>query len=165
MAATTSRATIEEIQRRMAQIRLELHEDVRSAVTSARSMTDWRVLVASHPWLYAAAAAAIGYLVVPKRAREARNSSLSAAPTGQVQAGAVASDRVPEPQRGYGPVLSTAFSLVAPLLVRLGQNYFLNSVERWLAQYPLFGTEEKPAPAPSGNSARWPNGAHSSMPR
>ena len=36
-------------------------------VSSARDLTDWRHYVRSFPWLSVTAAAAIGYLVVPRR--------------------------------------------------------------------------------------------------
>src|SRR5579875_3878803 len=65
--AKSSPADIGEIQRRMAQIRRELHEDVREAVKGAQSLTDWRSQVRNHPWLALGAATLVGYLIVPKR--------------------------------------------------------------------------------------------------
>ena len=65
--AKSTPADINEIQRRMAQIRRDLHEDVREVVKGAQSLTDWRSQVRSHPWLALGAAAALGYFVVPKR--------------------------------------------------------------------------------------------------
>ena len=48
--AKSTPAEINEIQRRMAQIRRELHEEVREAVKGAQSLTDWRSQVRHHPW-------------------------------------------------------------------------------------------------------------------
>ena len=66
-ANSTISAEISDIQRRMAQVRHEMHQEVQGAVKGARSLTDWRSLVRSHPWLSLGVAAAAGYLIVPKR--------------------------------------------------------------------------------------------------
>jgi hypothetical protein len=59
------------IQRQMQQVRAEMREDVREMVASARELTDWTWYVRSYPWVCIGAAAAVGYLVVPARARPA----------------------------------------------------------------------------------------------
>ena len=70
VTAKSTPAEINEIQRRMAQIRHELHEEVREAVKGAQSLTDWRSQVRNHPWLALGAAAVMGYMIVPRRRRE-----------------------------------------------------------------------------------------------
>ena len=67
MARADSPAELSDIQRRMAQIRHDMHEEVQGAVRGAQSLTDWRSMVASHPWAALGAAAAVGYLAVPHR--------------------------------------------------------------------------------------------------
>lgn len=62
-----SRYESERIRDRMAQIRLELDQDVGAVVENAKELTDWRAFVKRHPWFTTCAAAALGYLVVPKR--------------------------------------------------------------------------------------------------
>ena len=57
----------EQIRRRMAQIRTDLHDDVDVIVETARVMADWRHYWSSYPWACLAAAAAVGYLVVPTK--------------------------------------------------------------------------------------------------
>jgi hypothetical protein len=153
MSTESSRAAIEDIQRQMAQIRLALHQDVDGAVKGARSMTDWRAVVASHPWAALAAAAALGYLVVPKRQpAEVSGGQLAGAPT-PIIAESETPDRQVGTRRGRWAVLSTAFSLLAPVVVRAGQNYLLEYVQRWLAQYPPFSEDGMPLEARSGKPA------------
>jgi len=55
------------LQKQMAQIRSELHADVRGIVDNARVMSDWKYYVRRYPWACVAGAAALGYLVVPRR--------------------------------------------------------------------------------------------------
>ena len=62
-----SKQQAEEIQRQMAEIRCALHENVTGIVESARAMSDWRYYVRRYPLVSAAAAVALGYLVVPAR--------------------------------------------------------------------------------------------------
>lgn len=57
----------EAIRREMATIRCDLHDDVHDVVETARDMADWRFYVRRYPWVAAAAAAALGFLIVPPR--------------------------------------------------------------------------------------------------
>jgi len=59
--------SIKAIQQRMQQVRHDMGDEVGELVESARDMTDWRKYVRSNPWVCLAAAAAVGYVVVPKR--------------------------------------------------------------------------------------------------
>lgn len=55
------------IQKRMEELRGHLAEDVEDVIRSTKQMADWQEYVTRYPWLCMGAAAAIGYLVVPKR--------------------------------------------------------------------------------------------------
>jgi hypothetical protein len=57
----------EKIREHMALIRSELHADVGAVVENARELTNWRGFVKRHPILSVSAAAALGFLVVPRR--------------------------------------------------------------------------------------------------
>ncbi len=57
----------ESIRKRMAELRRELTCDVRDVSRSARQMTNPLYYMRRFPWASAAAAAAIGYLLVPKK--------------------------------------------------------------------------------------------------
>src|SRR5947209_12012268 len=59
--------------RSMARIRRELHEDVRGVVESAEAVTDWKHWIRDYPWASVAAAAAVGFFLVPKRRRKGRS--------------------------------------------------------------------------------------------
>lgn len=57
----------EEIRNEMARVRRELDENVVAVVQQAKELADWRNFVRRHPLLTVSAAAAVGFLVVPKR--------------------------------------------------------------------------------------------------
>jgi hypothetical protein len=142
-----------DIQRRMAQIRRELHEDVKEAVKGAQSLTDWRSQVGSHPWLALGAAAVLGYMIVPKRRRPEIPTIVSVNPvtTGPgVGLSATAPPSSPPRKRRSG-ILGSAFGLVAPIAVRAAQNYAIQYLEQWLAAQQI---RPGPVPAP-GSGARY----------
>jgi hypothetical protein len=68
-------ASIKAIQQRMQQVRHDLGDEVGELVESAKDMTDWRKYVRANPWVCLAAAAAVGYVVVPKRSPRLRLNS------------------------------------------------------------------------------------------
>jgi hypothetical protein len=125
---------ISELQRRMAQIRREMHEDVQGAVRGARSLTDWRSILADHPWGALSAAAGVGYLLVPHRASEPQATRGTPA---RVLADQGQTTRVSRSAGERFRPVSAAFSLLAPVLVRAAQNYALNYFEQWLAANPF----------------------------
>lgn len=55
------------IRRRMAELRRDLTGDVREVGRGACEMTDWTHYVRRFPWATVAVAAAIGYMLVPRR--------------------------------------------------------------------------------------------------
>jgi hypothetical protein len=59
---------VQEIRRRMAALRRELQGDVEQVGESAQAVSNWRYYVRRYPWVAVAAAAAVGYLVVPQKA-------------------------------------------------------------------------------------------------
>lgn len=65
----TSELRAESIRRRMAEIRRDLNDTAGQISNQVRQLRDWRYYVRSHPWLFAAAAAAAGYLIVAERPR------------------------------------------------------------------------------------------------
>ena len=56
----------EVIRQRMDALRHSLKDDVALVASSVRTKSDWRYYVQNHPWLSAGAAAAVGYLLVPR---------------------------------------------------------------------------------------------------
>ena len=61
--------TGEEILQRMAMIRLRIDEHTDGLVAQVNALSDWRSYVRRYPWLSVSAAAAIGFVVVPSRAK------------------------------------------------------------------------------------------------
>lgn len=56
----------------MSQVREHLSHDVHEIAENARVMSDWRYYVRNYPLICAAAAVAVGYLIVPSRVRIVR---------------------------------------------------------------------------------------------
>ena len=48
-------------------IRCDIDQDLEEMVASARSMVDWKHYVKTYPWVCLGTAAALGFLIVPKR--------------------------------------------------------------------------------------------------
>jgi hypothetical protein len=154
VAMTTAKSTtadITEIQQRMAQIRRDMHEDVREAVKGAQSLTDWRSQVRSHPWVALGTAAGLGYLIVPKRHPAPAPAIVTVAPAAATQPIASA------PKKKRWGLIGSAFGLLAPIAVRAAQNYAIQYLEQWIASQPPgagrtpFGAGLFPgAPAPGG---------------
>jgi hypothetical protein len=140
---STSSTDIEDIQRRMAQIRHEMHEDVRGAVQGAQSLTDWRSLVKSRPWLSVGLAAAAGYMLVPRRPPVPPIMTVTGVTLppalGTVDAG---------PRPRTGSTFSFVLGLFAPVILRAAQGYAAHHLEAWLSSHPLplvgIGHERQP---------------------
>jgi hypothetical protein len=56
-----------DLQLRMAQVRRAVVWDVEETTTAAKRLTDWRYYVRQFPWATAAAVAAVGFLLVPRK--------------------------------------------------------------------------------------------------
>lgn len=65
-----SQPTPDEIIARMQSVRSRLGDDASSVRTSVKELTDWKLAVRRFPWAAAGLAAAVGFLVVPKRSVE-----------------------------------------------------------------------------------------------
>ena len=134
-------AEIAEIQQRMARIRREMHKDVQGAVRGAQSLTDWRNLLANHPWAGLGIAMGLGYLIVPRKKMESRSGDASAAHALVEAKQALAAVAASESARTRFRPVGFAFRMLTPVLFRAAQNYALNQLEQWLASHP-FGTHE-----------------------
>jgi hypothetical protein len=155
MTKPSSSMDAADIQRRMAQIRHVMHQEVQGAVQGARTLTDWRSLVKSYPWLSLSVAAAVGYFVVPKRRKETPTVVTVAAPGPEFLANAGSGTQDERARSTRWTLLGTAFSLLAPIAVRAAQNYALTYFEQWLANHPL---------APSGGKEHDGSGRPASEP-
>jgi len=151
---------IEEIRRRMAQIRMELHQDMQGVVAGTDAATDWRYYVRLYPWASLGAAALVGYLVIPRRRRSVTEVARKAAEaaTEKVQQ-AVETARPKTKAKAEGPaeketrkkgMLGLALGFLAPVVSRAVQGYAAQYVENLIAQQGMtMGPQPQPA-APSG---------------
>ena len=148
--AKSTPADVTEIQRRMAQVRHELHEEVREAVKGAQSLTDWRSQVRNHAWLALGAAAVVGYMLVPRRRREPAPTIVTVAPPAPSAAQALLQPAAaaPQPKKRSG-LMGSAFSLLAPIAVRAAQNYAIQYLEQWISAQPA-GAGPGSRPSSSG---------------
>jgi hypothetical protein len=128
---------ISDIQRRMAQIRHDMHQEVQGAVKGAQSLTDWRSFVTSHPWLSISVASVVGYLIVPARRSTSPTIVTVAHPSSDPRSPTVGPDQKSASKLSGWSILGTAFSLLAPIAVRGAQSYVLGHLEQFLAQHPF----------------------------
>lgn len=132
--ATTPATNTEEIERirgEMAQIRLDLHENVQGAVEGARALADVSSYFKNHFWAVAGVAAVVGYWLVPRRAPEPAPTKEDVRET--VQSVMSRRDRAKEAAASGGGTLGTLFGLVAPIATRVAQGYAVGLVEDWLS--------------------------------
>lgn len=112
----------DEIRRRMTTIRTALHANVDTIVDTARQTIDWRYQVKRHPWACAAAAAAIGFLVVPRGARKVQlDGNIGAAIADQL--------KTLEKKKHVSVMRTLWSSLVFPLAVRAAQKGAVSYLE------------------------------------
>src|SRR5271155_5547418 len=107
-AESTNPTAIADIQRQMAQIRSDMHQEVQGAVRTAQALTDWHAAVRNHPWLSLTGAAIAGYLIVPKRQPQAPTIVAMGSPSALMAAApeARSSDSKNTPWKFVGTALS-----------------------------------------------------------
>ncbi len=126
-----SASDVEDIRREMAEIRHKIHRDVAEVVEEAGSALNWRSYLQRAPWIAAAAAFGIGYLVVPRRSRVESRPAPAAAPLPRA---------LPRKETPSGlnvsvrSIAGTLFTLVLPIAVRFGQSYAVGWLEDRLSR-------------------------------
>ena len=142
---------IDAIRQQMAQIRHELHQDVRGVVENAEAVTDWRRYYRMYPWACLAVAFAIGYLIVPKRRRKIPRDLVDARRYDKVRED-VQEAKEPAKKAASKGVLGAIFGMLVPVVVRAAQGYAVQYFESWLAQQQslLAGLGAAAHPAPGG---------------
>ena len=130
---STAPPDIDDIRRKMAQIRRDLHQDVKGVVQGAEAATDWRRFIRNYPWASMGVALAVGYLIVPRRHK---TPTIHVAPIEVARATAPEAPRLvePEPKKKGKGLLGTVFGLVAPVALRAIQGYALQFAEQWMTQ-------------------------------
>lgn len=139
--------TGEDIQRRMAEIRHDLHKDVRDVVASAGAVTDWRRFITMYPWATLGTAFAVGYLVVPRRHHVPSGTVIPPGAEKQIRAAIDTLEKEPEPPKGRRVgMFATVWSLAGPIVIRAAQTYAAQFLERQISQY------EQSVPSADANS-------------
>jgi ElaB/YqjD/DUF883 family membrane-anchored ribosome-binding protein len=160
-AVATATNEVDEIRRRMAQIRHELHQDVKEVVEGAEEVTDWRRYVRLYPWAAVGATSAAGcivtYLIVPRRRPGADRDGERPAEVRVIRESDLDS------KKRRKSLIGAAFGMVAPLAWRAVQNYAMGYLEQWIAQQQQqymasTGPVPEPPPRPSGQPGGPPPG-------
>jgi hypothetical protein len=147
-SASATKDQIDDIRRRMARIRRELHEDVKTVVAGAEAAFDWKRYVRLYPWACAGSALAIGYLIVPKKRRQVIER-VTVVPAVQAAAAPVAKAAKQEikKERKAG-LIGAAFGMLVPVVTRALQSYAAQYVENWIAQQTAAASAFGPKPSP-----------------
>ena len=93
-------------------IRREIDQDLEDVSASARSMVDWKHYVKTYPWLCVGTAAALGFLIAPKRS-PAIDADL-AAPTGPAKTGHPVANASPTAAHGFVDALVVSPASASP---------------------------------------------------
>jgi hypothetical protein len=154
MAELNTKSEICNIQREMARARRQIHDDVGGAIDGVQTLTDWRTIVRGHPWLSLGIAAAIGYLVVPRRfvtrlGEPAETRLLRDAP---VKPAALSATRSSD--GGKWAFASSAFAVISPIALRVAQSYALRYIDNWLGAHAFPSAAQEPG-RPAGQSGSW----------
>jgi len=128
----TATNDVDLIRQQMAQIRRELHQDIRGVVEHAEAATDWRRYIRMYPWPSLGVAFAIGYLIVPKRRRSVPRDVATRSDIAHVRE--VVEESKQEKKSARKGILGAAFGMLVPVVVRAAQGYAVQYFEHWLAQ-------------------------------
>lgn len=157
LPVSTALNEVDQIRRQMALLRRDMHEDVRGVVQTAEAATNWRRYLSMYPWVTLGAGLAVGYLVVPRRAKptaavvtQADLSKVREAveTTRQSVADVGQSLRAAEPtkeERKKG-LIGAALGMLVPLALRTAQGYALKYAEQWILQQQLQRMQAGPPP-------------------
>ncbi len=135
------------VRARMQQIRCEMDQDLEEMVASARDMVDWKHYVKTYPWVCLGAAAALGFLIVPKRST-AIHPDLATL-TELVKTGHMVAEPAPAATRG---LVDALLATVASIAVRKGIELLGQSAARLLGR--AADAPPQPPPAAEGASER-----------
>lgn len=102
----------------MATVRRQIQKHSDEVVIQTRTLSDWRTYIRRYPWASVAAAAVIGYAIVPRRTKASSDSDFDDYPDDQPQAnhlkevvtGAVKRAAVAQASRALGGVVNGFFT-------------------------------------------------------
>ena len=111
----------EQICHRMAAIRRDMHDEVDGIVENAKELVDWKYYVRQWPWAAVASAAAVGYLMVPRKIEVMRPDAATLAKLAKDNRVVVESQ--PQTAAKSSSLVSTILSLAANTALRAGVAY------------------------------------------
>jgi hypothetical protein len=144
---------VTDIQREMARIRVELHQNMEGVVAGAEAATNWHRYVKHYPWAALGVAFVAGYFLVPRKRRSATRTGKAAArevveEVRDVIEGTHPKAQAEKPKKKAG-ILGTAVAFVGPIALRAAQGYAVQYIENWImqqaAQNPLIGGAAMPS--------------------
>ena len=125
-------AEIEQLRREMARIRREIHADVNVAARHLSNTLNWRGYVRDAPWAAAGAALGVGLLVswmlVPRRRIQVVQRSQAEASSRPPRYEEPTEREVEQQARRKG-LASMALGFLAPIALRVAQNYAIQFIE------------------------------------
>ncbi len=146
----TVRIEADEIRRQMAEIRAQLHQDMRGVVNDVTTAADWRSYVRGHPWLAFGLAFSSGFLLVPGRSRP---RSLVVQPSAFEPRNLRTVENAETPGRFF--LMRWFLGAVGPVAVKAAQSYALFQLENFLAKQKVGPLPvANPRPAVPGQSLR-----------
>src|SRR5262245_25082927 len=119
------------IRLRMQHIRSCLSEESVQIRKQARRMTDWHYYVGMFPWTSIAAAAAVGYLVIPKRPQVVQAGADALVKLAKQDRVIVQSLSDQPPSKG---LLGTLTSIGSAMLLRAGKSYLTQRAQQMMNQ-------------------------------
>ncbi len=134
---------IDDVQKEMARIRLEMHHDIAGVVKDAESLFNWRSYITKSPWISVAAAFGLGYLIVPTRA--SRQHPVQPFVGNGLAPRDKPGNKTSRTEVSLWSIGGTALSLAAPIAIRAAQSYVLS----WVEDRFLGGMEAKSKAAKS----------------
>jgi hypothetical protein len=131
----TASSEIDEIRRKMGQIRRDLHEDVKGVVEGAEEVSDWRHYIRMYPWAAVGAALALGYVIVPKRKKPAAPAQVVVTSLPQTAQAVKAKHEKPEkPEKKGRGLIGAGLGMLVPVALKAAQNYATHYLTNWIAQ-------------------------------
>lgn len=138
---------IDQVRRRMAEIRQRLHQDVSGVVGRAGRAFDWRSHARDYPWLIVGVAFGLGYLIAPHTTAKPRHSHPAAWPRFQFKppravlstspSAAIPTNEPAKREAAIGPfaILRWGWTLLGPVAIQAAQSYAASWIETRLSRY------------------------------
>jgi hypothetical protein len=144
--------TVEEIRSQMRTIRRDLRGNVQEIVVGASQFFDWKSYVRSFPWTFVAAAAILGYLLVPRRKQPPVELLRTKESVDQL-AEEIKAVVAPKPRPPAPSVIGAILPIVGGVALRVGTSYLTRFgtglLEQLLNQPPTPARRPVSSPLPT----------------